>query len=125
MLSPILSVHDIDASISYYTNKLGFLLNWRLTDDQEQATFASITLSENEILLGTIDFVPQANRGKLGIGVQFHLTLGEEANIDRLYETARDAGAVITRELEDREWGERAFVVNDLDGYNFMIAQSF
>lgn len=123
MLSPILSVADIDASIDYYTTKLGFSLNWRLADDQDRATFASVSLGEAEILLGTIDFVAADQRDKLGIGVQFHLELPVEMDIDELYVAAWDAGANIVREIETREWGERAFVVNDLDGYNYMIAR--
>ena len=45
MATPILSVADIDASIDYYTTKLDYNLNWRLTGDDGQATFASIALA--------------------------------------------------------------------------------
>ena len=94
-----------------------------MTGDEDRATFASITLANSEILLGTIDFVAPADRQKLGTGVQFHLELQPEIDIEELFTAAWDSDDGIVKELEKREWGERGFVVNDLDGYNFMIAQ--
>lgn len=123
MITPILSVSDIDASIDYYTYKLGFSLNWRLADDDNAATFASIILGDSEILLGTIDFVPPADRDKLGAGIQLHVHVAPEVDIDQIFNRARERGAKIIKEIENREWGERAFVVHDRDGYNLMIAQ--
>jgi uncharacterized glyoxalase superfamily protein PhnB len=123
VITPILSVSDIDASINYYTNKLGFSLNWRLADDDNAATFTSVTLGDSEILLGTIDFVPPADRDKLGTGIQLHVHLTPDTDIDQLYKFANDQGAKIVKEIKNREWGERAFVVHDRDGYNLMIAQ--
>lgn len=123
MITPILSVNDIDASIDYYTNKLGFSLNWRLADNGSAATFASVNLGDCEILLGTIDFVPAADRDKLGVGIQLHVHIPPDTDIDQLFNRAREGGDKIVKEIEDRKWGERAFVVNDLDGYSLMIAQ--
>ena len=123
MVTPILSVTDIDSSIAYYTTRLGIVLIWRLTGDEDRATFASLTLANSEIMLETIDFVAPADRQKLGTGVQFHLELPLEIDIEELFTAARASGADIVKELEKREWGEWAYVVNDLGGYNFMIAQ--
>jgi uncharacterized glyoxalase superfamily protein PhnB len=75
-------------------------------------------------LLGIIDFVSPADRQKLGTGVQFHLELPGETDIVKQFASARDTGADIVKELEKRDWGEHAYVVNDPDGTNFMIAQS-
>jgi catechol 2,3-dioxygenase-like lactoylglutathione lyase family enzyme len=43
MVTPILSVADIDASIAYYTIRLGFTLNWRLTGDEDPTTTRILT----------------------------------------------------------------------------------
>ena len=64
-----------------------------------------------------------ADRKKLGAGVQFHLELPPETDIAEHFSFARDSGADIVKELEKREWGERAYMVKDPEGYNFMIAQ--
>ena len=97
MVTPILSVTDIDASIAYYTTRLGFTLNWRLTDQEDRATFARITRANSEILLGIIDFVSPADRQKLSTGVQFHLELPAEADIVKHFASARDSGADIVK----------------------------
>jgi uncharacterized glyoxalase superfamily protein PhnB len=123
VITPILSVSDIDAGIDYYTYKLGVSLNWRLANDDNAATFAGITLGESEILLGTIEFVPPADRDKLGAGIQLHVHGAPEVDIDQLFKRASDRGAKIVKEIKNREWGERAFVVHDRDGYNLTIAQ--
>lgn len=123
MITPILSVNDIDVSIDFYTNKLAFSLNWRLADDDDVATFASVNLADSEILLGTIDFVPPAQRNSLGAGIQLHVHLPPDTDIDQIYDRAQSQGVNIIKAIENREWGERAFVINDPDGYNLMIAQ--
>ena len=123
MLSPILSVHDIDASIDFYVKALGFAHGWSMPGDDGKTGFASVKLGEAEILLGTIDFVAPEDRGRLGIGIQLYLEVPADKVIDTLYQSAVDAGANITRPIEDRDWGDRAFNVKDLDGYHLMLAQ--
>jgi uncharacterized glyoxalase superfamily protein PhnB len=123
MLSVILSCESIDDSIDYYTKKLGFTLNWRLADEDDRATFAGIRIADCEILLGTIDFVPEGKRETLGAGIQVYLNLPPALDLEKLFQEAQSSGADIVRPLETRDWGEKAFVVNDPDGYNLMFAQ--
>lgn len=124
-LSPILACEDVAAAIEHYTSKLGFELAWQMPpNDKGEVEFAGVKLGDAEILLGvTAGFVAAADMGKRGTGVQIYINLGEGLDIDALYETARAKGAKITREIETRDWGERAFNVRDLDGYNLMFAQ--
>lgn len=125
MLSPILSVHDIDASLDYYTTKLGFTLNWKMPGEDGKTSFAGVKLGKVEVLLGTIDFVAESDRNKLGTGIQLYIDLDAagDFNINTLYEQATAAGAIITRPIQDRDWGERAFNAKDPDGYQYMFAQ--
>lgn len=123
ILSPILSVHNIDASIAFYVEKLGFEKSWSMPDEKGVTSFACVRLGAAEILLGTIDFVPAEDRGKLGTGIQIYVEVPAQTDIDTLYAQAREGGAPITRAIENRDWGERAFSVKDLDGYHLMLAQ--
>jgi uncharacterized glyoxalase superfamily protein PhnB len=123
MLSPILSVQDIDDSIDFYVRKLGFSHNWSLPGADGKTNLASVKLGQVEILLGTIDFVAPEDIRKRGTGIQMYINLPNEMNIDAIYERARGSGANITREIEDRDWGERTFSVKDGDGYHYMFAQ--
>lgn len=125
MLSPILACADVSKAIEYYTQKLGFQLAWRMPPNEKgQTEFACVRLGDGEILLGvTEDFVKVEDMGKRGIGVQIYINLPDTLRIDEIYSKARAQNAMITQEIQTREWGERAFNVNDIDGYNLMIAQ--
>jgi uncharacterized glyoxalase superfamily protein PhnB len=98
-------------------------LNWRLVDDNNAVTIASINLGDSEIILGTIDLVPPADRDKLGAGIRIHEHIAPDADIKQLFIRARDKGAKIVKGVENLDWGERAFIIHDRDGYNLMIAQ--
>ncbi|MBI1257277.1 MAG: hypothetical protein GC204_07390 [Chloroflexi bacterium] len=125
MLSPILACTSVSAAIDYYTQKLGFTLEWSMpAGESGQTEFASVKLGDAELLLGiTHGFVEPEDLDKRGIGIQLYIQLPEALNIDDLYTHAQSRNAHITRAIETRDWGERAFNVRDLDGYNLMIAQ--
>ena len=124
MLSPILFVHDIEASIQFYTEILGFEHGWSMPPGANGKTdFACVRFAGVEVLLGTLDFVSPGDKDKRGTGIQIYLEVPSEMNIDAIYTQAKTGGARITRDLEDRGWGERTFNVKDLDGYQYMLAQ--
>jgi uncharacterized glyoxalase superfamily protein PhnB len=124
MLSPILAVNDIDASIAFYRDVLGFTQNWKMQDDNQRTNFACVRMGDAEILLGVVEgFVDPADLAKRGIGVQLYVEVPENIAIDVLYERACQRPPTIVRHIENRNWGERAFVVRDLDGYQLMLAQ--
>lgn len=124
MLSPILAVSDIDASVDFYVKALGFSHGWSMNGDDGRTNFASIRLGDAEILLGVTEgFVPAEDLNKRGIGVQLHVHVPPEMDIDALYASAQAVGAQIMRTIETRDWGERAFNLKDPDGYSLMLAQ--
>lgn len=125
MLSPILACADVMQSIHYYVHQLGFQLAWSIPPNKKGETeFACVKLGDAEILLGiTEGFVKAEDMDKRGIGIQIYISLPDPLPIDEVYTTARANGARISRDIQTREWGERAFNVTDLDGYNLMIAQ--
>lgn len=125
MLSPILACKDVQASIDYYVGKLGFELIFSMPGNApDTVDFAGVKLGDAEILLGVTEgFVADEDLSKRGIGVQLYINLPDTFDIDAIYQQAKEAGATITREIETREWGERAFNVRDMDGYNLMFAQ--
>jgi uncharacterized glyoxalase superfamily protein PhnB len=125
MLSPILACSSVPSAIEFYTQKLGFQLAWSMPPNEKGETeFAGVKLADAEIMLGVTEgFVKAADLDKRGTGIQIYINLPDSVPIDTIYATAQTKGVVITQELRVREWGEQAFTVNDLDGYNLMFAQ--
>lgn len=125
MLSPILAVTDVDASIAFYTQKLGFEHGWSMPPNTNGKTdFACVKLADAEVLLGVTEgFVQPADLDKRGTGVQIYIELPSEMDIDAIYSQAQTGGVNITRAIENRDWGERAFNFKDPDGYSFMLAK--
>jgi uncharacterized glyoxalase superfamily protein PhnB len=125
MLSPILACADVSQSIDYYTQKLGFELAWRMPPNEKGETeFACVKLGDAEILLGVTEgYVNAEDMDKRGIGIQIYINLPDSLRVDEIYAHAQAQGAIITRAIETRDWGERAFNAKDIDRYNLMIAQ--
>jgi uncharacterized glyoxalase superfamily protein PhnB len=124
MLSPILAVADIDASVEFYVQKLGFSKNWSIPDATGKTDFASVQLGDAEILLGVLEgYVEPEDLGKRGIGVQIYIELSQDLKVDDIYDKAKNGGANIIKDIADCDWGERVFTVKDIDGYHLMIAQ--
>lgn len=94
-----------------------------MTDDAGNPNFSCVKFGSTEFLLGTIDFVAPEDRQKLGIGLQLYIEVAPDYDIDALYTKATTAGANITRPLENRDFGVRAFNVKDDDGYHMMFAK--
>jgi uncharacterized glyoxalase superfamily protein PhnB len=125
MLSPILACQDVDKAIEYYTQKLGFELAWAMPpNEQGEVEIASVKLDEAEILLGVTEgFVAAEDISKRGTGIQLYINLPPTIQVDDLYQHAVEQEAHITKPIETRDWGERAFNVKDIDGYDLMFAQ--
>jgi uncharacterized glyoxalase superfamily protein PhnB len=124
MLSPILSCKNVLDSFRFYVNVLGFAEGFQMKDDSGIVNFAMVKLGKIEIMLGVMEgFVDAEDRSHVGLGIQLHIALPDEVDIDALYEKALAASANITRPIENREWGERAFNLKDPDGYYYMFTK--
>jgi DNA-binding transcriptional MerR regulator/catechol 2,3-dioxygenase-like lactoylglutathione lyase family enzyme len=110
-LMPRLSVTDIDRSVAYYQETLGFRLAWR-TADGSQAALAS---GEIEMLL----LVPWA--GDSPPPPQAAYVYVEDP--DALCAEYQQAGADIVDPVASRPYGMRDFVVRDPDGHRFTLGR--
>ena len=117
-LTPILCVQSVDRSIEYYKIRLGFTLGFRWSDevnqmlkesDPQRATFASIFLEETEI------FLSEKSQGKTGTWLC--LNFEEKEALDQYYGKIKNAGAIISGDMELKPWGMHEVLVSDLDGH--------
>jgi len=116
-LSASLSVKDLDASLAWYTNVLGFSI---MQKHERGGSVRAISLSAGaaQVLINQDDGAKGTDRAK-GEGMSFMLTTAD--NIDDLAAKAKAAGA--TLDSEPAEFGgRRAFRLRDPDGFRFTIS---
>lgn len=119
---PQLTVHDIQASVRFYTERLGFAVN--VSDPPEAPEFVSLERED-----ATLFLVSESSRSeglqqdltanRRGVGVRIYLEVDDAAI---LYQALKTAGAQINRELttnEEEQYTE--FSLLDPDGYEIGI----
>lgn len=111
MIMPMLAVKDVDASIAFYKDVLGFETQMALPDATGKNVFAIIMLGSDNIGLGARDI---ENPGQ---GVGFMVYIPEANDLDVLYASVLAKGITPTMELKTEYWGDRLFEVKDPDGY--------
>ncbi len=125
-LRPILSVPDVDAAAAFYSDKLGFELQFSLQDKSGATFFASVGFEACSILLslqGPLD-IPAAARRSARADVTIIITLAEGSDIDVYYEAVRGRAVTITEAIADKFWGNREFSICDPNGYHISFAAS-
>jgi DNA-binding transcriptional MerR regulator len=110
-LMPRLPVTDVDRSIAYYQEALGFRLAWRTTD----GSLAALASGEIEMLL----LVPWT--GESAPPAQAAYVYVEDP--DALCAEYEQAGADIVDPVDSRPSGMRDFVVRDPDGHRFTLGR--
>jgi uncharacterized glyoxalase superfamily protein PhnB len=123
-IAPELFVPDVDASVGFYTQTLGFdLVRIDPPGDDGRSAFAivarsgaMIMLADERMLRGRGESVG-APRGR---GIEVRIMADD---VDALYAALQQAGADIAVPLRDRDYGLRDFVVRDPDGFGLRFAR--
>jgi catechol 2,3-dioxygenase-like lactoylglutathione lyase family enzyme len=107
---PILHVKDVDASLRYYVDRLGFTTPWRY-DEEGEARVAQVERQGCALILAG-NLAPE----KAGQAVTF-ISLNAEpatqvAALDALHAELLANGVSV----REGSWGYRLLVVDDLDG---------
>lgn len=110
-LMPRLAVSDMERSIAYYQEALGFRLAWRTED----GTLAALSSGGIEVLL----LVPWA--GDSPPPARSAYVYVEDP--DALCAEYRQAGADIADPVASRDYGMRDFAVRDPDGHEFRLGR--
>ncbi len=117
VVSAGLTVNDIDASIAWYRDVLGCVVQETWTS--EGKVQGAVMRSGNAtIYLGQDDWKKGRDRKK-GEGVRFYCTTVQD--IDKLAAQMTSRGARLTHEPVTQSWGVRDFGVIDPDGYRITI----
>jgi catechol 2,3-dioxygenase-like lactoylglutathione lyase family enzyme len=118
-ITPSLTVNDVEKSVQFYTEVLGFIVGERW---EELGKLQGVMLKAGacEIGLSQDDWAKGRDRKK-GEGMRLWCETAQD--IDALAARIKAAGGRLTREPQD-EMGGRNLWVDDLDGYHLSISRS-
>jgi lactoylglutathione lyase len=117
-LSASLTVRDLQTSLAWYCDVLGFAVDRRIEVDGRLRSVA-IQAEGVRILLNQDDGAKGMDRAK---GEGFSLMLSTNQDIDEIAARIKHRGGTVDSEPADMPWGRRAFRVRDPDGYRYAIS---
>ena len=117
-LSASLTVRDLHASLAWYRDALGFVVDREIT---REGALRAVALRAGgvRLLLNQDDGAKGLERTK---GVGFSLMLTTRQSVDTIAARIRAHGGSLVSEPADMPWGARAFRVNDPDGFALAIS---
>lgn len=120
-ITPYLLYADVAAALEFLQRAFGFEEVLRYTGAQGYVNHAEMRLGDDVIYMGDPgdDYRNPAALGAATVLIGVH---GVE-DVDALCERARGAGAEVTEEPADQEYGERRFSAVDPEGHRWFFAQ--
>lgn len=120
---PSLAYRDNRAALAWLQKAFGFEPSEVLTDAEGKIVHAEMTYGDGVVMIGTewADWTrsPASMGGKNTQRVHVRL----ERGIDEHYARAQQAGARSIMEPADQFYGDRTYVVTDLEGHYWTFAQ--
>jgi len=117
-LSASLTVNDLEKSLGWYRDVLGFAVDKEYEHDGAVRAVA-LKAGAVRILIGQDDGAKGRDRVK-GEGLSLRLTTVQD--IDAIADRIKQLGGTLLTESADVPWGARVFRVQDPDGFTFAIS---
>ena len=117
-ITPFLTANDLQASVAWYRDVLGFIVAEEFKRD-DKVMGVRMQAGSVQLMLGQDDFAKGRDRAK-GAALRFYCQTDQD--IDALAAAIRERGGKLTQEPTDQPWGRRDFAVVDPDGFNISIA---
>jgi uncharacterized glyoxalase superfamily protein PhnB len=117
-LAASLTVNDLEASLSWYRDILGFGVHQKF-EREGNLVAVSLRAGDVRILLGQDNGAKGANRVK---GEGFSLQIETDQNVDEVANRVKQSGGTLESEPTDTPWGARMFRLRDPDGFKFTIS---
>ena len=117
-VSPALTVSDLQASLTWYRDVVGFVVGdeWK---HEGKLMGVSLKAGAAQLYLNQDDGAKGRDRKK-GEGFRLHLSTVQD--VDRLAADIKQRGGALDSEPADMPWGGRAFSLTDPDGFRLTIS---
>lgn len=124
-INPLITVKDINKSVDFYENLLGFKKNVVLKNDDGSLRYVDFIVGTSVIMLApetsrSYD-VQQDYRNQKGIGIELYIDIDED--IKTLFEDLKSKGLTFIKELYETPWQTYQFHFKDPDGYVLIVSQ--
>jgi uncharacterized glyoxalase superfamily protein PhnB len=117
--APGFTVDDIEKSLAWYRDVLGFTVKERWEQDGKLLG-VEVLAGDVLFMLGQDDWKKGRDRAK-GEGVRMYCTTDED--VDQLAARIKANGGTLSQEPRDQDWGMRDFAIEDPDGYKITIGR--
>jgi len=117
--SPSFTVSDLQKSLAWYRDVLGFAVEDRWEHDGK-LTGVMLRAGDVTFMLGQDDWKKGRDRKK---GEGFRLYCETNQDVDALAAKIKAKGGTLDQEPHDEPWGTRAFALTDPDGFKLTIAR--
>jgi uncharacterized glyoxalase superfamily protein PhnB len=116
-VSPSFTVNNLEKSMSWYQDVLGFAVDERWERDGKLLG-VSLKAGGVTFMIGQDDWKKGRDRKK---GEGFRLYCSTKQDVDSLARRIRSKGGALDSEPTDQPWGTRDFSVTDPDGFKLTI----
>jgi len=118
-VTPSFTVNDLQRSLAFYTDMLGFIVGERWTDG-DKLRGVMLKAGVCEIGLSQDDWAKGRDRKK---GEAVRIWCQTSQDVDALAARVKAAGFALTEAPHSPSWGGRSFSVDDPDGFHLTISR--
>ena len=113
-LSPLLAVRNVEETIEFYKNILGFETGM-VFPDENNPEYADLSKDGMVMMFLLAKNMGIGSDEKLGVGVNLYMEI--DGDIDEYYAELKNKSAKIVYDIKDEHFGIRDFAIEDIDGY--------
>ena len=117
-IEPMFTVTDIERSVRFYTDVLGFVVDEKYTAENGKLQGVMLKGGVCRLALSQDDWAKGRDRQR-GVAVRLWCTTVQD--VDALAERVKTAGYKLTQEPADQSFGGRSFALDDPDGFHLTI----
>jgi catechol 2,3-dioxygenase-like lactoylglutathione lyase family enzyme len=117
-VNPIFTVTDLERSVRFYTDVLGFIVGERYNGSDGALQGVMLKAGVSELGLSQDDWMKGRDRQR-GVAVRIWCTTVQD--IDALAKRIKARGHALTQEPTDESFGGRSLALDDPDGFHLSI----